>query len=479
MRPTPAGERWPYIFIPLIAALLLGIFPIPRDGSISAAVGRLARLRGDNGAAAVAFEKAANLLPGQPQFWEEAGLAAFDAGLYAKAASLLASAREHASLSPIGAWKLGDAYRMDGQPDLALPVWEEAASGGAGGFAVYQSLADGYIVKGDLENAAKALSGWQTQQPENAIPAYRLGLVLAVTDPDKSHVEFRRAQQLDPEQVAEITRIEAGIATAFLEEDPAYRLTVTGQALGSVGEWQLADSAFDRAIRLRPDYSEAWALLGEARQHLGQDGGEEIRKALSLDPSSFLSLSLAALRCQRRQEWQQAINYLDPIAHRDPSNPRWQIEMGNAYAGLGKLASAYESYSKAADMTPEDAGVWRQIAAFSLGANYDVESVGFSAARRAVQLEPNDAASLDLLGQVYMIGGDLVSAERILIRAADADPNYAMALLHLGIVQKDLGNIPAASQALLRAIELSPEGQVGNQARRLLDEINLVPSSGG
>lgn len=467
--PRPAF-RWLYIILPLLAGLILGIYPVSRLGPNLAEAARQAALDGSPGRMASAYEALARLSPSLAQFWENAGQAALDAGQPAEAARLLMEARSRSALSNDGLWVLGDAFRQTGQLEDALQAWEQAAASGPASASRYQTLTNAYIEAGDMENAAVSVRSWRELDLKSPEAAYLCGLILAVADPGQAHTCFLAAGELDTTLLQNITRVENGIAAALLEQDPAYRLAVIGQALGSVDEWQIAAAAFERSTLTNPGYPEAWALLGEARQHLGGDGGEEISRALALDPDSFLSLSLAALRCQRRQEWSQAVGYLDIIATQDPDNPRWLVELGAANAGLGDLETAYQNYAAAVKLDPQDASLWRLLAAFSLSSNYQLDSVGFPAARQAVQLAPQDPASLDTLARVYMATGDLVSAEKFLQKAISTGSDYAMAYLHLGMVLQDLGRTEEARTALERAVMLAPQDQAGVQARRLLEE---------
>jgi tetratricopeptide (TPR) repeat protein len=62
------------------------------------------------------------------------------------------------------------------------------------------------------------------------------------------------------------------LGQAALQTDPAYQQILIGQRLAELGEWDVAEAAFTAAVSLAPNYAEAWAFLGETRQHLGKDG---------------------------------------------------------------------------------------------------------------------------------------------------------------------------------------------------------------
>ena len=86
-------------------------------------------------------------------------------------------------------------------------------------------------------------------------------------------------------------------------------MVTMGRALGLVNEWDLSLAAFEKAIALDAENAEAWAWLGEAKQHIiytqtGETvskgvGLEELGHALTLDPSSVVVRALRGLYWNR------------------------------------------------------------------------------------------------------------------------------------------------------------------------------------
>ncbi len=101
---------------------------------------------------------------------------------------------------------------------------------------------------------------------------------------------------------------------------------------------------------------------------------------------------------------------------------------------MGNLAEAQNAYQKAITLAPNDPGYQRQMAAFSLKYEYQLHQLALPAARKAVILSPNDAATLDLMGQVLFKLNDLTNSGRFFERALQANSQYAPAHLHLGLL---------------------------------------------
>lgn len=471
MKPASARTSWPLIIFPLVIFSILGIYPLPRDGEKLVVAARQASERRDFASTASLYEQAALILPAHQELWEQAGLASLSAGEPAQSVKQLEAAKMNGVLSDDGFLSLANAYRASGQTNGAIQLWEEIAARGQADKAVLQSILEASIEVVDISRAASAADRLQQLYPDQADLAYQAGLVMSLYDMKAAHASFLRAAELEKGYGSLIARMETGLATAQLEDDPAYQLTVVAQSLGAVGEWKIAQAALIKALDLRPDYADAWALLGEAKQQLGGDGGEQINQALQLDVDSFLGLSLAAVRSQRRQEWQQAIAYLEKIARIDPENIQWHIELGASYAGLGDLQTAYEHYQQAAGMDADSALVWREMAVFSITHNFQMQESGFPAARLAVQLAPEDPISLDVLAQYHITNSDYVNAEKFLTRAILADSNYPWAYVHLGKVQMLQGKAADARQSFNTVLSIDPQSLAAAQALRLLEDL--------
>ena len=97
------------------------------------------------------------------------------------------------------------------------------------------------------------------------------------------------------------------------------------------------------------------------------------------------------------------------------------------------------------------------------------EPGGLTAARRALEDQPDEAAVLHLLGEVYLSLGNDLMAERFLRRAIAATPDYAPAWMHLGALYLHRGEGERGHSLLLRASQLAEPGSaIADQAQRLM-----------
>jgi tetratricopeptide (TPR) repeat protein len=479
------------LLLPLLCILLLSLAPRPL--AAVQALRQASRLAehastpGDSLRAASAQAEAARRLPWRTDLWEKAGALALQ-GEDPRAAIAYFEASPRLSLP--AQIQLGRAYEAVGALPAARQAWEAALAQAP---AVDQpelleNLSTLALSQGDWEGAQSALERLLALRPEEAQNHYRLGLLLSVLEPSAARPSLKRAVELDPALSKPVDTLLRSLLIANLCPDPACELVESGRALGSLGEWTLAGAAFERAVELRPDYAEAWAFLGEARQHLddeallqaspaagGQAPPEEndsalaaLQKARALDPGSVSTRLLLALYWQRQGDLDQALENAQAAANLAPRSPAVQAELGGNLAQAGDLPAALEAYQRASGLAPHDPAYLRLLAAFTLQYDHQVREVGLPIARRAVLLTPGDPASLVTLGQVLFKLGDLVNAGRFFRRALALDPGYAPAHLHLGLVHLLQNEPDRALEQFTLVRSLAAGTPLAEQAERII-----------
>jgi tetratricopeptide (TPR) repeat protein len=468
----------PGVFLWLLIILFLAawIAIAPRIYSAISSVwnAQQALVAGEPAQAARGFASAAEIIPWRTHYWEQAGLAALEAGEAPSAVTYFSKAASQGNLSPGGTLALGDACQQVDDVACATQWWEAALHAGISPADIYTRLLPLHRQQADYPRVLTDLNALAELQPENAGWQYQLGLVLAASQPEDALPYLSRAGELDPSLEEKTEKLAQNIRIARLKEDPAFTLLEAGRALGLVNEWALAYEAFQRAAEIRPDYAEAWAYLAEARQQLGDDqaaggGLAELERALQIDPSSLSAHMFMSLYWQRQGQLERALMYMDEAISLYPVNPALHTERGRILAQLGYLSAAQQAYEQAIRLAPQDATYYRLLAAFALAHNYQLSQTGLPAARRALLLSPNDPASPDMLGQVLFELGDASSAKRFFEQALLLQPQYAPALLHLGLIDILENNLTAAHEKLNLVLTLAPGTSDADQAQRLLD----------
>ena len=433
-------------------------------------------------AAASHYERAARLLPWRSDLWDRAGVSSYIAGETESAISLLEKARAAGSLSGFGWNVLGAIYWQAGKEEIALRNWQAGLEQHPEYFQTYSDLGMAYRAKGDFGLEQEAVENWLEHEQEarriyldalgetSAPFHYRLGQLLAISDSDRALKEFLLASSLDPQYDSAVETMRTALNLASLEPNDAARLIIIGRGLGLVEEWPLAAEAFGQAVDLDEQNAQAWAWLGEANQHLGQEGIEELDQAVALDAESVIVRALRGLYWKRAGNYRAALIDYQAAAELEPENPAWKTALGETYARLGELVSALAVYQSATDLAPQDATNWRLLATFCAEYGVQVQEVGLPAAHKAVELAPNDVLALDVLGWNQLNAELLYSAEQTLLAALEIAPDFPAAHLHLALTYLKKGDRDSAREHLLRVRELDPDGLYGQQAQQVLSQ---------
>lgn len=453
----------------LILLALCGLILLPAFASALADVRRaeVSAASGDYTSAASDYEHAARLLFWRTDLWECAGRAAFAGKNYSEAIRLLKYAP---ALSSEGWADLGEAYFQLDEAENAIHSLEKGLEESGANARVYRLLVLAHNKQGDLQAEATALGNYVTLQTDDTAARYRLGLLLMLTNPYRALEELSTTAEQDEAYDPAYQTMRSTINLSSLEKEESNRLVVIGRGLGLVQEWQLAHEAFQRAVDADEKNAEAWAWLGEAKQHIGQDGREELERAEALNPFSANVRALFGLYWKRNEQPYRALAEYQWVVILEPQNPFWQAALGEAYAQSGDLPPALEAYQRATVLAPSDVSFWRLLAIFCAQYTFQTAEVGVDAAHQVVLLSPDDAASYDLLGWLYLSSGLLTEAETSLQRALDMDPNLASAHLHLAMFYLQRGNYPDAREHLLLARELDPNGSDGQLAGQMLSQ---------
>jgi tetratricopeptide (TPR) repeat protein len=206
-------------------------------------------------------------------------------------------------------------------------------------------------------------------------------------DPRAAERTFNAALKLS----ADFYPAEAGLGYASLaREDP-----------------RRAVEHFDRAVVVNPRYAPALVGRGEALLALGdrEMALKSLEAALVADPKlASLSSRVEVLRFQFQQE---------------------EVARARKLADGGRLAEARKAYESAIASSPQSPFLYRELAAVERrDGNL---SAALAHARKASELDPNDARSLVLIGEIHEAQGDFAAAIDAYTTAAAMEPNEALA----------------------------------------------------
>lgn len=205
----------------------------------------------------------------------------------------------------------------------------------------------------------KALSLWEK-------PHLASDEELKITDPIKAIEYFNNAIKLQPDFV------EAYIGR--------------GSSYSDLGQYQQAIEDFNKAIRLKPDFADAYGNRGLAYGRLGQQQRaiEDYNQVISLKPDYAVAYNNRGLAYSDLGEQQRAIKDFNKAISLKPDFAGY-YNRGLAYDRLGSIQQAIEGYTEAIRLKPDYAEAYnnRGIAYFNQGNKY----LGCRDAQKACSLE--------------------------------------------------------------------------------------------
>ncbi|UCE00284.1 MAG: hypothetical protein JSV42_06050 [Chloroflexota bacterium] len=457
------------MLIPMILLMCLGVSSSWDPINLQLYKARSAVKKSDNRQASLAYAAAAGYSPWRLDFWELAGIFALETGNPQEAKSYLSRVSHSGELSAAGLKALGDIQKSEGDMQSAIKSWERAVLLTGDDIDLHTRLVNAYRQNEDLSSAVQHLSRISELEPTDIETNYQLGLLLAATKPEAALAYLTLAAELDPSLAENTSQLIQNIRFARNADDPSYSLVSAGQSLLSLEEWELAEIALEHAVEINPEYSDAWAYLGEALQHTGQGGFEEISNALHLDPESLAANTIMGLYWQRQDRFDLALIYLYAASQLDERNPALQAEIGNTLGQMGNLPSAEIHYRQSVELAPKNPSYWRMLANYYIQYETKLRDEGLAAARQAVILDPENPESLDVMAQIYLLLDNPLIAQRFLAKALSIDSGYAPAHLHMGLIHIIEGKSLEAYQRFSLARDLSdPESETAIQANRLL-----------
>jgi tetratricopeptide (TPR) repeat protein len=432
--------------IAIVAPLVFSGYSELKEATVSSSYAEAARH----------YQNAARRLPWRTDLYELSGHHYYYAKEYVQADAAYQKAFTLQAFSPEGWVAWGDVNYLNNNPERALEIWEQALREKHPSDHLYSRLAEAYQSNGDLAQAAGYLEQYVASHPEDAFAHYRLGLLFTLSDPQHALSELDSASRLDPQLGPAVETLREALTLALQNDSSSARLVIIGRGLGLVEEWELARVAFESAIETNQKNAEAWAWLGEANQQtsLPDGGSAEFEQALKLDPNSPTVRGLRGLYFQRTGNHRQALKEFQSASALEPENPTWLVSVGESYSKNGDLIQALESYKMATALAPEDPKYWRLLAIFCGQNNVNIKDVGIPAARQAVILTQEDAASLDVLGWLLLLDSSYDGAERMLTRALELDSQNSSIHLHLGMLYLATENRANAYDHLIHARKL-------------------------
>jgi len=356
---------------------------------------------------------------------------------------------------------------------------------------------------GDAEAIYRRLIAGRPEDPE---PRYLLGSLYAqVARPADAVAQLDAAVRLSP-------------ASAPL-------LNHYGRALVEAGRRVEAEAAFQRAIHLRVDFSEAHFNLGTLFRQDGRlaEAVAAYRRAADANPRALHVLINLGITLQEMTAYDEAVKALHQAIAVDGHSFEAYYNLGGVLASqrrlpeaamayqaaaginarvawvhvnlgfvlqeLGQIEAAVAGYRRAIALAPDLAQAHINLGS-ALHQQHDLQG-SLAAVRRSIELEPRNARSQATLAQTLREIGDFAGAEAAYRHVLELEPGQPLAQAHLSILLQQTGRLEAAQELLDydRLLRRHPLGHVkgwpsvpafnADLARAIYEHPTLMPDPPG
>jgi tetratricopeptide (TPR) repeat protein len=341
----------------------------------------------------------------------------------------------------VGARKsLGNAYLLQGKPDLARRSFQEAVSLDPGNFNARFELAK---VEASLHNYRRSLD---VAGPIVAkLNESDDGILLLATDygplgkMEELRGLFRAWQQLTGP--SDESSLEFGnVLTVF-------GMTVEAKQVLEVEEAKIAAYPSPMlALQLGRSYV-SLGVLDRAQQNF--------QRALDLNPACALCDQGLAEIAERQGNTEKALSYLVMAKRQDPEDPEILFEFGKVCLQRNLLEDALAALAKAVALKPNhDPYVYVLASANVAQGNLSNAASLFA---RLLQKHPHDAVLKYSIGAVNFLQGKYPEAESLLKQSLQAQPDQVAASYYLGLTYDALGQDDQAVAAFRSLLGSHPD----------------------
>lgn len=151
---------------------------------------------------------------------------------------------------------------------------------------------------------------------------------------------------LTAEQLNELnSAVEEYIQVQLENADRGFAHTNLGALYVAIGELQRAESEYQKAIEIEPDFIPAYVNLADYYRQIGNEKQAEVvlRQAVDINPDVAVSLHALGLSLARQGRYDEALEALKQAAARDTTNSEYQYVYAIAQSSVGDNSAALDT----------------------------------------------------------------------------------------------------------------------------------------
>ncbi len=227
-----------------------------------------------------------------------------------------------------------------------------------------------------------------------------------------------------------------------------------GMSLQNTGKYQAAERAYQKALKINPDFVEAYNNLGNVLLDLGKlrEAGNAFRKARRLRPGEAMLTHNLANALHLQGEIDKAIGYYDKALQLNPDYLGTHLNLGNALRAVGRYEEAILAYQRAQEIDPANPDPYNNLGGVFLdGEEFDKAVSHFN---RAIEINPRHVEACHGLGNALVAQGDMEGGISAYKRTLEINSAHSGAWGDLANALGDMGDLDQAIEAYRRAIEV-------------------------
>ena len=241
-----------------------------------------------------------------------------------------------------------------------------------------------------------------------------------------------------------------------IKPDYAEAYSNMGNALKDKGELDAAIDNYKQAIKIKPDYAEAYSNMGNVLKEKGELNAaiDSYKQAIKIKPDYVKAYYNMGVVLKSKGELDASIDSYKQAIKIKPDYAEAYYNMGNVLKEKGELNAAIDSYKQAIKIKPDYAE------AYSNMGNVLKEKGELNAAidsyKQAIKIKPDYAEAYSNMGVALKEKGELDAAIDSYEQAIKVKPDYAEAYSNMGVVLKDKGELDASIDSHKQAIKIKP-----------------------
>jgi len=331
---------------------------------------------------------------------------------------------------------------------------------------------------GRFSEAADKLSRAAESNPEEIGPSLALGeLFLRTGDYTRAEEAFEKALGIDPNSSAAADgkaralfsvgryREARAVLSKSLELQPGspILLVAMGRVLNYLGEYECSREHFNRALAAKPRCPDATLGLGLSYRETGKlDLAKEeflklydfwdahIGELDSVHPGDMLDVAIA---CALTDNPQDAIDVLEHVLKRDPTNPEALLWEARLFAERHQPQDAIRELQKLLSINPNHPEAYAEAAEIYLRSN---PALGGESCQRALKTNPNLIRGLEVLCSIQLFDFNYKEAEQTARKALDINPRSLSGLSSLASCYWLMGDKIGYENARTKVFEINP-----------------------